>query len=147
MERLLWMVAAGPVSIDRTARTVRGLAAPWGKPGWVQGVELPILLLRGSLEIDTRARLLRSHDPDRVVGRPLTWGDHSDGLRSVFQISRTPEGDDVLVDAEDRIRDGLSIGADLYDLTEEAGVLVVRAGVVREVSLVGMPAFADARLE
>ena len=43
--------------------------------------------------------------------------------------------------------DGLSIGADLYDVTEQAGMLVVRGGVVREVSLVGMPAYAAARLE
>jgi HK97 family phage prohead protease len=139
--------ASAPVAVDRSARTVRGLAVPWATPALVQGVGLPVMFLRGSLEVDERARLLRAHDPDLVVGRPVWWGDHDTGLRAGFKISRTPAGNDVLDDAEDRIRDGLSIGADLFDVDEAAGLLVVRGAVVREVSLVGMPAFASARLE
>jgi HK97 family phage prohead protease len=143
----VYMSGDAPISIDRATRTVAGLAVPWATPGLVQGVDLPLVFVRGSLEIDNRARLLRGHDPNVVVGRPLWWGDQPGGLRAGFQISRTPEGDDMLVDAEDRIRDGLSVGADLFEVIEQGGFLVVRSGMVREVSVVGMPAYASARIE
>jgi HK97 family phage prohead protease len=138
--------ATSAVAVDRPARTVAGMAVPWAVPALVQGADLPLMFVRGSLEIDERARLLLAHDPSAAVGRPLWWGDAPKGLRAGFQISRAPIGDDVLADAEDGIRDGLSIGADLYDVTEQSGYLIVRAGLVREVSIVGMPAFASARL-
>ena len=145
--------ASAPLGVDRQARSVRGRAVPWGQPAHVQGAALPLLFLRGSLEVDRLegpgARptpLLLGHDPDKAVGVATWWGDHETGLRAEFRVSRTTIGDDLLDDAEDGIRSGLSVGADLFDVTESAGVLIVRGGIVREVSVTAMPAFTSARL-
>jgi phage head maturation protease len=142
------IAATRPAGVDTTKRIVTGLAVPWDVEAMVQGAEQPIRFVRGSLQISEHARLLRDHDPHRVIGRPL-W-DHfvnvAAGLRSGFVVSRTQAGEDVLTDAADGIVDGLSIGADLVDVVSAGDALVVRHGIVREVSLVGMPAFASARL-
>ena len=142
--------ASAPLGVDRQARTVRGRAVPWGEPAHVQGAALPLLFLRGSLEVDRLevrpTPLLLGHDPDQAVGVATWWGDHETGLRAEFRVSRTQLGEDMLSDAEDGIRAGLSVGADLFDVVEKAGVLVVRGGIVREVSVTAMPAFASARV-
>jgi phage head maturation protease len=48
--------------------------------------------------------------------------------------------------ASDGILDGLSIGAELVDVAELGGEIVVNAALAREVSLVTLPAWAIARV-
>jgi len=145
---LIRVEATKPAGVDAGRRIITGLAVPWEIEALVQGAEQPLRFVRGSLQVDQGTRLLRDHDPHRVVGRPL-W-DHfvnvPAGLRAGFFVSRTAAGEDVLTDAADGIVDGFSIGADLVDAVNVSGALVVRHGIVREVSIVGMPAFATARL-
>ena len=48
--------------------------------------------------------------------------------------------------AADGILDGLSIGAELVEVDEHRGEILVTASLAREVSLVTLPAWASARV-
>jgi HK97 family phage prohead protease len=91
--------------------------------------------------------LLGYHDRSRPLGAPTQWADTPAGLRATFKIARTRAGDEALSMASDGILDGLSIGAELLDVTEKGGELVVTAALAREVSLVTLPAWAAARVD
>jgi HK97 family phage prohead protease len=59
------------------------------------------------------------HDPERWVGRVVGLEpDHPDGLRAELRIRRTPEGDQVLVDAEDGMY-AASVGFGVYPRDQE----------------------------
>jgi HK97 family phage prohead protease len=139
--------AAAPVTgVDEGRRTIAGLVVPWDIPARVNGAEFPLRFVRGSILVDQGARLLAHHDRARPLGAPLEWKDTPAGLRALFKVARTRDGDEALSMASDGILDGLSIGAELVDVDELAGEIAVRAALAREVSLVTLPAWALARV-
>jgi HK97 family phage prohead protease len=101
---------------------------------------------RGSILVDDGARLLGFHDRARPLGAPVEWRDTPRGLRAKFKVARTRAGDEALSMAGDGILDGLSIGAELVEVTEQSGEVLVTAALAREVSLVTLPAWASARV-
>jgi HK97 family phage prohead protease len=139
--------AAAPVAgVDARARTISGLVVPWDSPARVNGADFPLRFARGSILVDSGARLLGYHDRARPLGAPTSWQDSPAGLRATFKVARTRDGDEALSMAADGILDGLSIGAELVDVDELGGELVVAAALAREVSLVTLPAWASARV-
>lgn len=141
--------AAAPVAgVDEKKRTISGLVVPWDIPARVNGAEFPLRFVRGSILVDTGARLLAHHDRSRPLGAPVVDGfkDSPSGLRATFKVARTRDGDEALSMAADGILDGLSIGAELVAVDEHAGEIVVNAALAREVSLVTLPAWALARV-
>jgi hypothetical protein len=63
------------------------------------------------------------------------------------RISKTRDGDDVIELIKDGALDAVSIGIDPIKATyDKTGTLVVKAAKWRELSIVGEPAFADARI-
>jgi HK97 family phage prohead protease len=139
--------AAAPIAgVNETRRTISGLVVPWEVPARVNGAEFPLRFVRGSILVDAGARLLAHHDRARPLGAPLDFKDTPAGLRATFKVARTRDGDEALSMASDGILDGLSIGAELVDVDELAGEIVVRAALAREVSLVTLPAWAIARV-
>jgi HK97 family phage prohead protease len=139
--------AAAPVAgVNETRRTISGLVVPWEIPARVNGAEFPLRFVRGSILVDQGARLLAHHDRARPLGAPLEWKDTPNGLRATFKVARTRDGDEALSMASDGILDGLSIGAELVDVTEHGGEIAVNAALAREVSLVTLPAWALARV-
>jgi HK97 family phage prohead protease len=139
--------AAAPVAgVDEKKRTISGLVVPWDSPARVNGADFPLRFARGSILVDSGARLLGYHDRARPLGAPTKWQDTPGGLRATFKVARTRDGDEALSMAADGILDGLSIGAELVDVDEHAGEIVVAAALAREVSLVTLPAWATARV-
>ena len=139
--------AAAPVGgVDESARTISGLVVPWDEAARVNGAEFPVRFARGSILVDSGARLLGYHDRARPLGAPTSWQDTPTGLRATFKVARTRDGDEALSMASDGILDGLSIGAELVDVTEQRGEIVIAAALAREVSLVTLPAWACARV-
>jgi HK97 family phage prohead protease len=139
--------AAAPVGgVNETRRTISGLVVPWDIPARVNGADFPVRFVRGSILVDQGARLLAHHDRSRPLGAPLDFKDTPNGLRATFKVARTRDGDEALSMAGDGILDGLSIGAEIVDVTELAGEIVVNAALAREVSLVTLPAWALARV-
>ena len=139
--------AAAPVGgVDEQRRTISGLVVPWDTAARVNGADFPLRFARGSILVDSGARLLGYHDRARPLGAPTSWKDTPSGLRATFKVARTRDGDEALSMAADGILDGLSIGAELVDVDESGGEIVVAAALAREVSLVTLPAWASARV-
>ena len=140
--------AAAPIGgVDEKRRTISGLVVPWDTPARVNGAEFPVRFARGSILVDSGARLLGYHDRARPLGAPTSWADTPEGLRASFKVARTRDGDEALSMAADGILDGLSIGAELLEADDLAGgEISIRAALAREVSLVTLPAWATARV-
>lgn len=134
-------------AVDREARTITGLAVPYGKVATSKGRRFQFA--QGSLQWTdpTRVKLYIGHDPANAVGYAAQLDDRTDGLYPVFKVARGPEGDRALTLAEDKVLDGLSLGlgaGGTYDLLD--GVHHAKAVPLVEISLTPCPAFDDARV-
>jgi HK97 family phage major capsid protein len=63
-----------------------------------------------------------------------------------MKISETTAGSDLLVEAADGLRDGISVGANIIEHTVKDGTIIVQAAELVEISLVTNPAFSEARV-
>ena len=145
------ITAALAATADHDARTITGVVVYYGRPadassGRVQ-FEAGSLLLPDDL---SRIKLCLDHDHHSAIGYATAAEGADDQLTMTFHIPETPAGDEALASAKAGIRDGLSVGAyptrdgaqyingeDCYRVTEAH---------LREVSLVAVPAFDDARV-
>lgn len=82
------------------------------------------------------------HERTRPVGRAVSIEDVVDGLRATFSIARTRAGDDLLEEAAEGLRAGVSV--ELDDPVIRAGRLV--SGVLSGAGAVVTPAFPSALL-
>lgn len=145
-------VPVAQFSVDAQARTIEGLALPYGKVGTKFGVGFRFE--RGSLQFAdvSRVKLLRDHDFTQALGKAVELKDTPSGLKVKFKVARGAEGDRALELAEDGVLDGLSVGVDFNESVDTVpdpkfkGGLLVRRADLREVSLTPMPAFDDARV-
>ena len=145
--------AAAParVAADTNERTITGVAALYGvaadaSTGRVL-FEADSLILPDDLG---RVKLCLDHDHHQAIGY-ATKAEVADGrLTMSFYIPEFPAGDAALAQAAAGLRDGLSVGAypepggATYINGEDA--YHVTAARIQEVSLVSIPAFADARV-
>jgi hypothetical protein len=137
--------------VDRPRRTIAGLAVPWGVPSQVAGgrryrfapgvIELPAPI--------SRVKFLREHRQVELLGRATRIEERADGLHAEFLVSRVPEGDRALAEAEDGALDGFSVGVDVLDMgrPDADGILAPRRAKLVEVSLTPFPSFDTARVE
>lgn len=139
---------AAAFEVDVEARTIRGLAVPYGIPARSGGKAWQFS--QGSLELPTdpsRIKLWLQHDATSAVGYAAELDDREDGLYPVFKIARGADGDRALQLAEDRVWDGLSIGlADGGKFEAREGVNHAVSAPLMEISLTPAPAFDDARV-
>ena len=135
-------------SVDQQARTISGLAVPYGVTARKNGRTYQFS--QGSLSWTTpsRVKLHIRHDHSQAVGKATVLDDRPDGLYATFQVARTPEGDRALVLAADGVYDGLSIG-----LRDDAQFSLVdnihhsrQGNALAEISLTPDPAFDSARV-
>ena len=141
-------------SVDRSRRRISGMVLPWDIAAWDSAGTARWRFRRGSVEIPQsldRVKLLRDHDPKRVVGKAVAFDDRDDGLYGTFQLSRGTEGDAVLADAEDRILDGFSVGPSVgpegwdFDRADPSIRNVSHSKMV-ETTITAFPAYDDARV-
>src|SRR5690349_1391640 len=136
-------------AIDREARTVTGLAVPFGDVG--DNGFGRYRFSKGSLTWG-KVKFLRDHAWSNAIGLvELTETD--EGLVMAASIRPTASGDEYLAlatpDADgNAVYDGLSIGLDFAAKFEEAedGVFDCVSGVVQEVSGTPIPAFENAQV-
>jgi HK97 family phage prohead protease len=144
-------------TVDAEARTIAGLAVPYGPAGHTSMGA--VTFSQGSIVLPAqlgRVKLLSEHDTDRPLGYATTAQDTPDGLRMTFSVADGPAGDEALAMAADGRRDGLSVGVAL-DAAAEAALIeawltgstdpVPASGELLEVSQVTIPAFSDARVD
>jgi HK97 family phage prohead protease/HK97 family phage major capsid protein len=145
--------AAGEaVEVDATARTISGLLVPYGPVGATSQGKLRFS--QGSLTWSEprRVKLLVEHDQRLSVGYATELVDSAEGLRGTFHVPPGELGDQLLAEAADGRRDGLSVGVQLDDATATRlrranGAAVDASGVLRETSSVSVPAFDSARID
>lgn len=146
--------AAAPV-VDLDERTVEGLVVPFGPAGYTSDGLLTFK--PGSLTWASdvrRVKLLREHDQRDSVGHAIELREVAEpvpGIWGKFKVRSGPEGDRVLAEFDELVRDGFSVGAQLdagtHDRLSKArpGQAVAGSGHLRETSTVSIPAFDDAR--
>ncbi len=140
--RFDWLQAAEG---DAPTRTISGLAVPWDVVGYASTG--PVRFERGSIPTDGPApKLLRDHDVTRPIGIVSAIEDSDSGLLFDARISEVPEGDIALRLALDGVLDAVSVGVDVEKFTYDDDVLVVKAGRMRELSLLPFGAFEEARV-
>jgi HK97 family phage prohead protease len=148
------LITATLSGVDIDARQVSGMVVPFGKegtPGGAAGRKLRFA--RGSIQLPAEARrvkLLRDHDPRDPVGFGASFTEDDQGLHAVFSVPEGDNGDTALLEADNGLRDGFSVGVELDDPSWEAiaaadfGGVVDASGLLREVSLLTIPAYVDA---
>lgn len=129
---------------DAKTRTIYGQIVPFGVSG---ATSLgPVIFEAGSLHIGDNVKVLLEHDGRRPVGKLVSTSANPSGIMGEMKISQTTAGSDVLVEAADGLRDGISVGANIIEHTIRDGNIIVSSAELVEVSLVTNPAFADARV-
>lgn len=138
--------SAPTVTANKATRTITGQIVPFGSPGNTSAGK--VVFLAGSIaEFDpANIKLLVQHDPTRPTGRGVSAQHTPAGITMSFKVAETTTGNDMLVEASDGLRDGLSVGAVIDKFTHKDGVMMVSAAQLVEVSLVTDPAFAEARV-
>ncbi|MEV0902895.1 phage portal protein [Actinoplanes sp. NPDC049802] len=138
-------------AVDQQARTITGLAVPWGKVARSGGKRYRFA--KGSVRWSAvnRVKLLRDHQTGSAIGKAVRLEDTDQGLVATFQVSPGAAGDEALALAVDEVLDGLSIGVDFRDTDlspdpQNPGAYLVTQAALREVSLTAVPAFDDSRL-
>ncbi len=147
--------------VDAAARTITGLAVPYGAIARKYGIGFRFL--PGSLEYGSNVKHFKDHVTP--VGAMTELTDSTAGPTVKLSVLSGPEGsparaerDQLLYDAEHGLYNGLSIGVDfeIFDArtgepkdatyNEADDVYDVHRATLREVSTTSMPAFDDARV-
>lgn len=142
--QLITPVPAVTADAADTARTIAGLALPYGVVGRTNAGAVTVNA--GAIRIPPdlrRVKLFREHGRSTPVGYALTAESSAAGLTMSFRAGATPDGDTALLEATEGIRDALSV--ELDNVTMDAANNVTAADLTA-VALTSIPAFADARL-
>lgn len=129
---------------DQKTRTIIGQIVPFNQTG---NTSLgPVVFKAGSLDIPDNVKVLLEHDNRRPVGKLVQFAANPAGIIAEMKIAETTAGNDLLVEAAEGLRDGISVGANIIEHTIENGQIVVSAAELVEISLVTNPAFDAARV-
>jgi uncharacterized protein len=80
------------------------------------------------------------------IGRSVMFEERKVGLYGEFLVSRTADGEDALTLVKDGAVDAFSVGFKPMAHRKDRGVTVRTEAALREVSLVGLPAYEGAQL-
>src|SRR5699024_10816706 len=133
------------VAADTAARTISGLALPYGAAGSTSAGRVTVRA--GAVKIPTDRKRVKLLDDHRPAGKPVGYldavRDDADGLGLTFTLGSSPAADAALTAAAEHTVDGLSV--ELVDV-ERTGSEIVSA-TLAAVALVAIPAFDDARVD
>jgi HK97 family phage prohead protease len=145
METLYIEAASIECSEDR--REISGKIVPMGT-GEIGSTNLGgVVFEAGSIDITdvSKIKLLSQHDMKKPVGRMIAAETRPDGIYATFKLSRSTGGNDALIQAQEGLVSGLSVGAEIIaSKPSRAGHIVVTAASLKEVSLVTEAAFKSA---
>jgi HK97 family phage prohead protease len=143
---------AVPVTLDAAAgedapRTITGIAVPWDTVATVSGGE-KVMFKRGAFDLNAKpARLLENHD-GRPIGIVSELVDLDNGLGFSATFARSKAADDVVELIQMSAYDSVSVGAVPKKFKyDKNGVMIVSSADLQELSVVSVPAFADAIIE
>lgn len=134
----------------REGRTLVGVVVPYGVDTRI-GRYVESFAAGAFAGVDPNlVPLLAAHEHAALpIGRTVDLVEEARGLVGSFHVAETPKGDEVLALARAGVPLGLSVGfrptQDRWN-TDKTRVVRVRAQLA-EVSVVGVPAYNDARVE
>jgi HK97 family phage prohead protease/HK97 family phage major capsid protein len=130
---------------DVERRIIAGVVVPFNKVGYTSVG--PVIFESGSIKIEDTAKikLLAQHDPTNPIGRAQSFQTSDQQITGTFKVSSSATGQDFLIRASEGLIASLSIGVEVIaSKPSKDGTLYVQSAVMKEVSLVESPAFADA---
>jgi HK97 family phage prohead protease len=132
---------------DSGRRIISGVVVPYGKVGNTSVGA--VIFERGSIQVPntSKIKLLAQHEQTAsgVIGRAQSFTDSADAMYGSFKVSASRDGENYLIKAAEGLLDGLSVGVDVIaSQPGKDGNLYVSKAILREVSLVETPAFAEA---
>jgi HK97 family phage prohead protease len=143
-------IEASSIECSEERREISGLIVPMGT-GEVGHTNLGGAVFQaGSIDVTdiSKIKLLSQHDMKKPVGRMTAAEVRPEGIYATFKLSRSTGGNDALIQAQEGLVSGLSIGAEiLASKPSREGHIVVSSAKLREVSLVTEPAFKSAEVK
>lgn len=142
---------SAPVSVVQAAGddtpTISGLAVPWNVDAIVSD-GTAVRFAPGSLPEDGPApKLIESHDMAQIRGVVSERKSTDAGMEFTAKIARTTAGNDAIELLKMGAIDSVSVGVNPTKWSySDDGTMVIEAGDWLELSLVAIPAFADARI-
>ena len=129
---------------DFPKREISGRIVTWNETGTTSAGST--VFLEDSITFGATTKLLLEHRRDAPIGFLKSYTNTPEGIDAVFSVATTNAGNDALVEASTKLRDGFSVGvlADKYKNVD--GVLNISASSLKEVSLVTDPAIASAKV-
>jgi HK97 family phage prohead protease len=148
METLI--IEASSIECSEERREISGKIVPMGT-GEIGNTNMGgVVFEAGSIEITdpSKIRLLSQHDIKKPIGRMISAEvREGDGIYATFKLSRSTAGNDALIQAQEGLVSGLSVGAEVIaSKPSRDGHIVVTAAKLKEVSLVTEPAFKSAQV-
>jgi HK97 family phage prohead protease len=142
-----------PITLDAAAgdstapRTITGIAVPWDTVATVSGGE-KVMFKRGAFDLNAKpARLLENHD-GRPIGIVNEIIDLENGLGFTASFARSQQADNVVELIQMSAYDSVSVGAVPRKFKyDKNGVMIVSSADLQELSVVAVPAYADAQIE
>jgi len=147
METLI--IEASSIECNEERREISGKIVPMGT-GEIGNTNMGgVVFEAGSIDIAdvSKIKLLSQHDIKKPVGRMIAAETREDGIYATFKLSRSTGGNDALIQAQEGLVSGLSVGAEVIaSKPSRDGHIVVTAAKLKEVSLVTEPAFKSAQV-
>jgi HK97 family phage prohead protease len=145
MEQLI--IEAASIECSEERREISGKIVPMGT-GEIGNTNMGgVVFEAGSIDIAdvSKIRLLSQHDMKKPVGRMIAAETRADGIYATFKLSRSTGGNDALIQAQEGLVSGLSVGAEVIaSKPSRDGHIVVSKASLKEVSLVTEAAFKSA---
>ena len=129
---------------NRPAR-IAGIAVPWDVVATVSGGQR-VKFLRGAFDLNQKAaKLLENHDMSQLRGVVNALADSDAGLEFEATLADTRASKDAVALLKAGAYDSVSVGANPVQFKfDKGGVMVVSKAQLIELSLVAVPAFAEA---
>ena len=147
MEHLI--IEASSIECSEERREISGKIVPIGT-GEVGYTNMGgVVFEAGSIDVSdiSKIKLLSQHDMKKPVGRMTAAEVRPDGIYATFKLSRSTGGNDALIQAQEGLVSGLSVGAEVIaSKPSRDGHIVVSSARLKEVSLVTEPAFKSAQV-
>ena len=143
------IIEASSIECSEERREISGKIVPMGT-GEVGSTNMGgVVFAANSIDVTdiSKIKLLSQHDMKKPVGRMTAAEVRSDGIYATFKLSRSTGGNDALIQAQEGLVSGLSVGAEVIASSPSRdGHIVVTAAKLKEVSLVTEPAFKSAQV-
>ena len=147
MEHLI--IEASSIECSEERREISGKIVPMGTGEVGQTNMGGVVFEANSIDISdvSKIKLLSQHDMKKPVGRMIAAETRADGIYATFKLSRSTGGNDALIQAQEGLVSGLSVGAEVIaSKPSRDGHTVVSKAKLKEVSLVTEPAFKSAQV-